>query len=225
MAIIHRSKKRKIIMSIVLSTVVVVIGVTLVLICSEGRMSKVTEKNTQIANAQSSDDRENLEDGASEESFEDKLNYDATDNYKNTDSDRYIHYSCINLFSGIAVGDLVDIRICFPSGEDYIVVSHKKIINIDENGVVLKINEEELLKMSSARIDMNTYAGTYIYAVKYLSDEQKPATSYYLLNEYVLSLCEWNPNIVDKVFSQENLKKRYDFEQNLVKFQIEKEVG
>lgn len=208
MAIIHRSKKRKIIIGAILSTVVVVGGVTLFVFSSKKKKTDEGETLSGVIQVE----KETME--------EHKIIEDVV-----ADDERYQHFDCVDMFAGINAGDLVDVRISFPNGEDYIVVSRKEIKNIDEKGIVLKVNEEEILRMSSAKIDMNKYQGTRIYAVKYVSKNQKPAISYYLLNEYVLTLCEWNPNLVDKVFSQDKIKKRYDFEQNLVKFQIEKEVG
>ena len=207
MAIIHRSKKTKIIIGAILSTVVVVSGVTLFVFNS-------TRKRT---------DEERITNSI--EIQEETVEEQRVEQTSVTDDERYQHFDCVDVFTGINIGDFVDVRISFPNGEDYIVISRKEIINVDERGLVLRVNEEEILKMSSAKIDVGKYEGTRLYAVKYVNDRQKPAISYYLLNEYVLSLCEWNPNLVDKVFSQEKMKKRYDFEQNLVKFQIEKEVG
>lgn len=208
MAIIHRSKKIKFIIGAILSTVVVICGVTL-FVFSLKRKTKNDEE--RITNSVEIQEENTIEQGEKQIFV--------------TDDERYQHFDFISAFVGINNGDLVDVRISFPNGEDYIVISHKEIINVDEKGIVLRVNEEEILKMSSAQIDVNKYEGTKIYAVKYVSDSQKPAISYYLLNEYVLSLGEWDPNLIEKIFSQEKMKKRYDFEQNLVKFQIEKEVG
>lgn len=208
MAIIHRSKKIKFIIGAILSTVVVICGVTLFVFCLKRKTKNDEERITNSVEIQ----EENTIEQGEKQIFV-------------TDDERYQHFDFISAFVGINNGDLVDVRISFPNGEDYIVISHKEIINVDEKGIVLRVNEEEILKMSSAQIDVNKYEGTKIYAVKYVSDSQKPAISYYLLNEYVLSLGEWDPNLIEKIFSQEKMKKRYDFEQNLVKFQIEKEVG
>ncbi|MBE5925940.1 MAG: hypothetical protein E7270_03155 [Lachnospiraceae bacterium] len=208
MAIIHRSKKRKIIIGAILSTVVVAGGITVFVLGSKKKKADELEMPSGIVETEKETEQE----------------HKVTDDMV-ADDERYQHFDCVDMFEGIYAGDLIDIRINFPNGEDYIVVSRKEIKNIDEKGIVLKVNEEEILKMSSAKIDMNKYQGTRIYAVKYINKNQKSAISYYLLNEYVLTLCEWNPNLVDKIFSQDKIKKRYDFEQNLVKFQIEKEVG
>lgn len=208
MAIIHRSKKIKFIIGAILSTVVVICGVTLFVFSLKRKTKNDKERITNSVEIQ----EENTIEQGEKQIFV-------------TDDERYQHFDFISAFVGINNGDLVDVRISFPNGEDYIVISHKEIINVDEKGIVLRVNEEEILKMSSAQIDVNKYEGTKIYAVKYVSDSQKPAISYYLLNEYVLSLGEWDPNLIEKIFSQEKMKKRYDFEQNLVKFQIEKEVG
>lgn len=167
MAIIHRSKKIKFIIGAILSTVVVICGVTLFVFSLKRKTKNDKERITNSVEIQ----EENTIEQGEKQIFV-------------TDDERYQHFDFISAFVGINNGDLVDVRISFPNGEDYIVISHKEIINVDEKGIVLRVNEEEILKMSSAQIDVNKYEGTKIYAVKYVSDSQKPAISYYLLNEY-----------------------------------------
>lgn len=206
MAIIHKSKKRKIFIGIVITTVVVVCSTVSYVYFGKNKEKDVKELETENIFVE-----EELESTKAREPL--------------ADDDRIQFFDYIDIFVGIDAGDMVDIRIGFPNGEDYVVLAHKNIISVDDAGMVLKVSEEDIMKMSSAKIDVNKYEGTRIYAVKYVDNNQKPATSYYLLNEYVLALCDWNPNLVGKIFTQEKLKKRYDFEQNLVKFQIEKEIG
>lgn len=136
------------------------------------------------------------------------------------DDIRYQKFDHIEIFRGILVGDYIDIRINFINGEDYIVIEHKRIEGIEEDGgIVLRVNEEEILKMSSAEVDLREYTGTRVYAVKYAGDYQKPAESYYLLNDYVVSLAKWEPNIIKKFFTEKDSELRNKLEQNLKEFE------
>lgn len=143
-----------------------------------------------------------------------------------TDDDlRYQKFSGINTFKGITVGSLVDVRVKFANGEDYIVINHKTIESIeDDGGLVMKVNEEEILRMSSAQVDVNRYTGTEVYVVKYVQEYQKPSQSYYPLNDEVITLAKWDPNIVDKVFGEEERKQRNRLEGNVCEYLVEKKL-
>jgi hypothetical protein len=65
----------------------------------------------------------------------------------------------------LAVGDLVNIRVHFPTGQDYTVVSDKAVmhINTEMESFFIEMNEEEILAYSSAKEDVRLYQGTEIY--------------------------------------------------------------
>ncbi len=133
--------------------------------------------------------------------------------------ERYQRFDGISIFADIVPGDFVDVRIRFANGEDYIVINHKKVENItEEKGLILRVCEEEILRMSSAQVDAAQYEGTQVYAVKYIQNYQEPAVSNYLLNSYVISLAQWDPNIIDRVFTEDEIKLRSKLEQNLKEF-------
>lgn len=98
-------------------------------------------------------------------------------------------------------GDFVDVRIIFPNGENYIVLSKKQIIdlNLEENTVWLWLDEYEIHNISSAIIDAYIHQGTKIYVTTYIVPElQEAAIPFYAPNEDVLNLIQNDPNIVDK---------------------------
>ena len=77
------------------------------------------------------------------------------------------------------------------------------------------VNEEEILKLSSAVVDKKNYEGAKIYAVLYVEDYQNAAIPDYPVNSYVAEQGNWNPNLIEKVFSEEMVDKRRILEENL----------
>lgn len=134
---------------------------------------------------------------------------------KIADDVRLQMYSDIELHTGILEGSMIDIRISFPNGEDYIIAEQKRVQNRDENNLLLMVNEEEILKLSSAVVDKKNYEGAKIYAVLYVEDYQNAAIPDYPVNSYVAEQGNWNPNLIEKVFSEEMVDKRRILEENL----------
>lgn len=65
------------------------------------------------------------------------------------------------------VDEYVDIRIMFPNGTDYVVLSQKKIENIIGTTFWLNIAEDERLLLNSAVVDSFLNQGSKLYATKY----------------------------------------------------------
>ena len=90
----------------------------------------------------------------------------------------------------IQEGDRVDIRIRYGNAEEYIVLSDKIILNSpEENGMVMHLNEEEFLMISSAITDTELFRKTKLYVVEYpeyAGEERSPVT--YIANKDVLLL-------------------------------------
>ena len=113
---------------------------------------------------------------------------------------REIEYRFIELSFNISVGDYLDVRIRYPNGEDFIVASHKKLIALNEEkgSVILQVNEEEILMLSSAEYDLKQYGGTKVYAA-ICRDEPKSVFSIvdYVPSAKISKLLQENPNIVN----------------------------
>ena len=65
----------------------------------------------------------------------------------------------------------------FPNGEDYVVIRQlpvEAILTHEETayGITVSISEEDLLRLSGARVDVNCYEGTYLYAAVYQATKQ-----------------------------------------------------
>ncbi|MEG2275126.1 MAG: hypothetical protein RR988_01725 [Clostridia bacterium] len=80
---------------------------------------------------------------------------------------RSVEYNTILMPSDIIEGDTVDIRVMFPSGIDYVVLSQMKVNKISNLTMWFDISEEQLLLMNGAMVDSFLNEGTKLYAVKY----------------------------------------------------------
>ncbi len=87
------------------------------------------------------------------------------------DDIRAKEFNMISLPSDLVVDDYVDIRIAFPTGEDFIVTTGKKIEKVgathDSNSITMNLDEEDILRLSSAVIESYMNTAVKLYAVKY----------------------------------------------------------
>lgn len=116
------------------------------------------------------------------------------------DDDREQELSMLLLSSQLLEAKYVDVRICFPNGEDYIVLSKKKIhdIALEQNTVWLWLDEQEILTINSAIIDAYLHRGTKLYTVSYIEPNiQEEAVVTYPVNNVVLAIMQNNPNILE----------------------------
>lgn len=136
----------------------------------------------------------------------------------------------LKLPSEISSSDLIEVRITFPNGEDFVVLKHQKIQNFlqdEENiyGITLALSEEELLRLSSAKVDMSLYDGTSLYAVIYQADYETAAAVDYPVNTDVFSLMQWDPNIINLSTAPNEVERRTLLEERLHSFAQRKEAG
>ncbi len=90
-----------------------------------------------------------------------------------TEKTREVYISEVRLAEHLKMGDRIDVRISYPNAEDYVVLSEKNMVLMDENGgMVLNLSEEEILYLSSAAVDCREYKDTFLYAVKYPQETQ-----------------------------------------------------
>ncbi|WP_149847062.1 SAF domain-containing protein [Paenibacillus sp. 37] len=128
---------------------------------------------------------------------------------------RIQEYNVMLLPTKLKKGQFVDVRLTFPTGEDFIVLSKKKVEDLSGTTVWYKINEAELLVMTSAIVDAYLN-GAKLYAVTY-SDPymQEKAIPNYPANLKVIDLIQSDPNVL--TFAKEQLKRnvRQVLENNL----------
>lgn len=126
-----------------------------------------------------------------------------------TPDQRMQEYNMIILPTLLTNGDYIDIRLGLPEGEDYIVVSKKKVIYTDATTVWLKMTEDEILTLGNAIVEAYTITGSKLYATTYTeAGRQEAATPTYPVSQAVLTLINNDPNVVKD--AQEALWKRYN---------------
>ncbi|WP_068785610.1 SAF domain-containing protein [Paenibacillus phocaensis] len=94
--------------------------------------------------------------------------------------------------------DVIDIRIQFPTGQDYILLSKKKVETLSSEMLTVTLSEAEILSLSSAIVDAYLHKAS-IYALAYVEPhlQSKPVPTY-PVNESVMELIRKDPNIVQK---------------------------
>lgn len=115
-------------------------------------------------------------------------------------------------------GDFIDVRIIFPNGENYIVLSKKQIKDIipEENIIRLWLSETEIHNISSAIIDAYIHPGTKIYVTTYIIPElQGASVPFYAANDAVLDLIQKDPNILEKASDVLSREIRAELEKKL----------
>lgn len=87
----------------------------------------------------------------------------------------------IALPSNLKQGDVVDVRVQFPTGQDYIILSKKKIDKLLNPVMWITLTEQEILSLSSALVDAYLHDAS-LYALTYVEPElQDKALPTYLL--------------------------------------------
>ena len=135
-----------------------------------------------------------------------------------TGDTREVEITVVDLMVDQKVNDYIDIRIMFPNGEEYAVLSKKEIKNLvlESSIFYTYLNEEEILRLASATVDAYTMTGTKIYATRYIEPTLQNATiPNYLVRAETLDLMTSDPNIVTLAQNTMNLSARMSMEQRL----------
>lgn len=124
---------------------------------------------------------------------------------------------------GLKEGDHVDVRVSFPLGQDYIAMTHKKVLNITKNVLKLVVNEDDFYTYESLKTDRAYYKSTKMYAVKYVeAGLQASAQTYYPVSLDVLKTRILDPNIETGDYS-DIIKSREQLELQLQTMIVEQE--
>lgn len=141
-------------------------------------------------------------------------------------STRLMEYNMLTLPSTIRPGNYIDVRFMMPSGEDYIVLSKKQVVSLNNTTVGLLLTEDEILMMSSAIIESYIMKASNLYAVQYVeAGMQNAAIATYSVNPEVYQLIQANSqkgvNIEDysKINDSYNANLRATIEQELSQYQ------
>ena len=128
---------------------------------------------------------------------------------------------------GLEVGDYIDVRMTMPYGDDYVVLSHKRIYGISEGSIKLHLTELEWNIYQGALIDyfLNKEYGCTIYGDRYIEPGiQQEAVNFYAVPTNIAALLQKNPNIVDKEEAASLNEWRQSLEELLVIFRDEEDT-
>lgn len=112
-------------------------------------------------------------------------------------SERIQEYNMLQLPVQLDIGEYVDIRLQMSNGQDYIVVSHKEVLDIDAQTIWLQLSEEEILLMSNVIVESYISPASNLYVTKYVEPGmQTAATITYIPSNEVINLINQDANIV-----------------------------
>ena len=115
-----------------------------------------------------------------------------------TQDTREFEIGAVNLMVDQQENDVIDVRLAYPNGEEYTVLSKKKVQNLSlaHSNFRTYMDENEMLTYRSAVTDAYQTTGAYLYAVRYVeSNLQDGATVNYLVRSETIDLMRSDPNI------------------------------
>ena len=126
---------------------------------------------------------------------------------------RKVEYNVINLPVDLEPNEYIDVRLTLPNGQNYIVISKKRIsIPVVDSQylsdtIQMNLTEEEILTLSCAIYENYKMKGSKLEAVRYTdAGIQTAAIPTYQPNNYVYTLIKNNANIVNNAIK--NIKER-----------------
>ena len=135
-----------------------------------------------------------------------------------TADQRIEEYTSILLPTQLEEGQYIDIRYSIPDGQDYIVLSRKKVLQCNATSIWLKMTEDEILTMNSAIVESYRNEGIKLYAIVYVEPGmQTAAIPTYPVKEEVKELIRRDPNVLQA--AKDAIEERYarlqqNFERN-----------
>ena len=138
---------------------------------------------------------------------------------------RYIEVSYVDLQSYLKVGDFIDIRLktyntttadgnnvaASPntSYRDDVVVSKKEVVNLDGGTMTLSLNEEELLLLQAAGVEMSiinsaqneTKTAATLYVTIYVNPAIQNTYAVTYSNDDVVNMLRNNPGLADSIIN------------------------
>lgn len=113
-------------------------------------------------------------------------------------SARVIEYNMIALPLGLEIGDIIDIRIAFANGQDLIIVSKKRVQNIEGDTFAVNLTEGEILMMNSAIVEAFVLPSARLHITKYTEPgKQEASVLTYVPTQEVQNLIASDRNITD----------------------------
>lgn len=132
-------------------------------------------------------------------------------------TERVVETRAVLLQTNLEDGDLVDVRIRYPNGEEYVVLAKRGCHELEkiEGRVTFFLTEEEILCLSSSIVDCIQFDAT-LYTVRYLRDKKEmSAVVNYIPREDVCQLMIDNPNIIGELEFYLQNKERKSLENRM----------
>ncbi|MBQ8299134.1 MAG: hypothetical protein IJX99_04600 [Clostridia bacterium] len=127
----------------------------------------------------------------------DTMFYDLDDDVNN--DVRVRELNMLALPSDLEQGDYIDIRVLFPTGEDFLVAVAKEVIQLgqsaESNSIFIELTEEEQEKLNGAIIESYIYDSIKVYAVKYANEKEQ------LFKEAEMDYVERYENTIEALIS------------------------
>ena len=115
------------------------------------------------------------------------------ENEKLANSARLIEFNMLTLPSTLRIGDYVDVRFTVPSGQNFIVLSKKQVMNLQNTTVSLYLTEDEILMMSGAIIESYVMKASNLQVIQYVeAGIQEASTPTYAVNSQIYQLIQSN---------------------------------
>lgn len=136
------------------------------------------------------------------------------------DDIREAEYNSILISSNMLENDVVDVRIAYPNGEEYVVLSKKilKGYTGDTADCFFWMTEEEIIRMRCAVVDAILYTGSFLYTTKYIEPNlQEASVVTYTPSVEAVELIQKNPNIVETATNELSVLVRQALENRLAR--------
>lgn len=127
---------------------------------------------------------------------------------------RDVEINTVLMPSDLVEGDIVDVRITFPNGTDYIVLAQKSIDKIYDTTFWMKLSEDEIQLLNSAVVDSYLNSGSKLYALRYTDSDAQVKTSDDIESEtkgYIETLIEDEWDKIIDMDATEAASKIYDY--------------
>ena len=115
------------------------------------------------------------------------------ENEQLANSARLVEFNMLTIPSTLRIGDYVDVRFTMPNGQNFIVLSKKQIMNLQNTTVSLYLTEDEILMMSAAIIESYVIKASNLQLIQYVeAGMQEASTPTYSVNNEVYQLIQSN---------------------------------
>ncbi len=130
---------------------------------------------------------------------------------------RECEFAMIVLNANLVQNDFVDVRIMYTNGENYSVLPKKGVkgINYETNEVYFWLDEEDIMLISSAIVDVYMNPGSILYTTKYIEDGQEAIVANYQPSADVMAAMANDPNLVATATARLNASMRNSIEERL----------